>query len=113
MKRRKFNDPFPSLPPGVTPSDIPGNRPGVDFCQHCNAEYPDPDHGPGCPVIEDYCEVCNPPPDKYKPPKPVFCDTHDHDDLMAKEEALADRIQEPGPPMVPPAEEREDNDADG
>lgn len=103
-KRRGYSDPFPRLPPGVTPSDI-DRAAGVIECPHCGNEERE-GHTDTCPTQIDWCDVCNPPPESFRGPDGdlVFCDDHDEEDLRARLRAEPGR--EPGPPQVPPDEDK-------
>lgn len=96
MKRRRgFKDPFPRLPPGVTPSDIPGNRPqDVPPDERPDDREDPPDQKP--------CMVCRPPDKVAGRFKEVgsdlsrlpYCDDHDEDDLRAKLEHDEERREQ-------------------
>lgn len=105
--RTGLSDPFPRLPPGCTPSDIDkafGER-RCKFCSRPELEG----HAPGCPASEDCCDVCNPPPDRYRDADPTFCEQHTEKDLQRKLEAEADAASGHSSVIVP-QNDREDTE---
>ena len=106
---RGFKDPFPRLPPGCTPSDIPGNRP---------QDVPPEERPDDAEDDQQRCMVCCPPDKVAGRFKEVgsdlsrlpYCDDHDADDLRAKLERDEDRRQQEDHENPPPESWRGNHD---